>query len=138
MTKSCFSSECFFVFHFLKLIFNDFFFGIILTNVLLMFCKSNIYKTIFSYKFPSFFRSSAVSLRGQGGSLGGISANVLGLCVRAGFGAQNCLPALHLIRSTKLQVCTSPRLTQNPCYSQCFFVIRLFMVFLSNLSICPL
>ena len=67
-----------------------------------------------------------------------IAYNVLGLCVRAGFGAQNCLPALHLIRSTKLQVCTSPRLTQNPCYSQCFFVIRLFMVFLSNLSICPL
>ena len=67
-----------------------------------------------------------------------VSHNVLGLCVRAGFGAQNCLPALHLIRSTKLQVCTSPRLTQNPCYSQCFFVIRLFMVFLSNLSICPL
>jgi hypothetical protein len=44
-----------------------------------------------------------------------LAANVFGLCVRAGFGAQNCQPALHLIRSTKLQVCTSPRLTQNPC-----------------------
>ena len=46
-----------------------------------------------------------------------IATNVFGLCVRAGFGAQNCQPALHLIRSTKLQVCTSPRLTQNPCYA---------------------
>jgi len=42
-------------------------------------------------------------------------ANVFGLCVRAGFGAQNCQPALNLNRSTKLQVCTSARLTQNPC-----------------------
>ena len=42
--------------------------------------------------------------------------NVFGLCVRAGFGVQNCQPALNLIRSTKLQVCTSARLTQNPCY----------------------
>src|SRR5690554_7794276 len=45
-----------------------------------MFCKSNIYKTIFSYKFPSFFRSSAVSLRGQGGSLGGMPYNARRLC----------------------------------------------------------
>ena len=43
------------------------------------------------------------------------------LCVRAGFGAQNCQPALHLNRSTKLQVCTSPRLTQNPCYKPFFY-----------------
>src|SRR3989339_628790 len=42
-------------------------------------------------------------------------ANSFGLCVRAGFGAQNCQPALKLNRSTMLQVCTSPRLTQNPC-----------------------
>jgi site-specific recombinase XerD len=41
--------------------------------------------------------------------------NGFAICVRAGFGAQNCQPALHLNRSTKLQVCTSPRLTQNPC-----------------------
>jgi hypothetical protein len=33
----------------------------------------------------------------------------------AGFGAQNSQPALNLNRSTKLQVCTSPRLTQNRC-----------------------
>ena len=44
-----------------------------------------------------------------------LATNVFGLCVRAGFGAQNCQPALNLNRSTKLQVCTSPRLTQNPC-----------------------
>jgi len=30
-------------------------------------------------------------------------------------GAQNCQPALNLNRSTKLQVRTSHRLTQNPC-----------------------
>src|SRR5690606_2002818 len=47
--------------------------------------------------------------------------NGFGLCGRAGFGAQNCLPALNLNRSTKFQVCTSARLTQNPCYSQLFF-----------------
>ncbi len=44
-----------------------------------------------------------------------LAANGFGLGVRAGFGAQNCQPALNLNRSTKLQVCTSPRLTQNPC-----------------------
>src|SRR5690606_32496064 len=53
--------------------------------------------------------------------MGKITANVLGLCVRAGFGAQNYQPALNLIRSTKLQVCTSPRLTQNPCYRAFFY-----------------
>ena len=46
--------------------------------------------------------------------------DVSGLCVRAGFGAQNCQPALNLNRSKKLQVCTSPRLTQNPCSSDTF------------------
>jgi len=45
-----------------------------------------------------------------------IAYNGFGLCVRAGFGAQNCQPAPNLNKSTKLQVCTSPRLTQNPCY----------------------
>jgi hypothetical protein len=48
--------------------------------------------------------------------LGSMAHNGFGLCVRAGFGAQNCQPALNLNRNTKLQVCTSPRLTQNPCY----------------------
>src|SRR5690554_6459431 len=43
---------------------------------------------------------------------------------KAGFEAQNCQPALNLNRSTKPQVCTSPRLTQNPCYRLCFFLLR--------------
>src|SRR5690606_19002488 len=51
--------------------------------------------------------------------------NVFGLCVRAGFGAQNCQLALHLSRSKKLQVCTSPRLTQNPCYRAFFFSLSI-------------
>jgi len=58
-----------------------------------------------------------------------IGYNVFGLCVRAGFGAQNCQPALNLNRSTKLQVCTSPRLTQNPCYQ---------LAFCLSLLVCPL
>src|SRR5690554_61031 len=49
-----------------------------------------------------------------------ITANVFGLCVRAGFGAQNCQLALNLNRSTKLQVRMSARLTQNPCYAVVF------------------
>jgi hypothetical protein len=56
-------------------------------------------------------------------------ANGFGLCVRAGFGAQNCQPALNLNRSTKLQVCTSPRLTQNPCWR--------FVLLLCMLVCCP-
>jgi hypothetical protein len=44
-----------------------------------------------------------------------IGYNVFGLGVRAGFGAQSFNLLLKLIRSTKLQVCTSARLTQNPC-----------------------
>ncbi len=51
-----------------------------------------------------------------------MNGNVFGLCVRAGFEAQNCQPALHLNRSKKLQVCTSPRLTQNPCYKPFFYL----------------
>ncbi len=58
-----------------------------------------------------------------------INVNVFGLCVRVGFGAQNCQPALNLIRSTKVQVCKPPRLTQNPCYRQsCLDVSLLFSV----------
>jgi hypothetical protein len=50
-----------------------------------------------------------------------VAHNGFGLCVRAGFGAQSFDLLLKFIRSTKLQVYTSARLTQNPCYSQCFF-----------------
>jgi hypothetical protein len=53
-----------------------------------------------------------------------MTGNGSGLCVRAGFGAQNCQPALHLNKSTKLQVCTSPRLTQNPCYQHTLYFGR--------------
>src|SRR5690606_15476107 len=49
-----------------------------------------------------------------------IAHNGFGLCVRAGFGAQSFNLLLKLIRSTKLQICTSARLTQNPC---CAFVL---------------
>jgi len=41
--------------------------------------------------------------------------NGFGLCVRAGFGAQSVNLLLKFIRSTKIQVCMSARLTQNPC-----------------------
>src|SRR5690554_2141873 len=60
-----------------------------------------------------------------------IGYNVPGLCVRAGFGAQICQQALQLIRSTKLQVCTSPRLTQNPCYQLCFY-LSILLSFVNN------
>jgi hypothetical protein len=49
-------------------------------------------------------------------------------------GAQNCQPALNLNRSTQLQVRTSTRLTQNPCYllvflsAYCFFIV-VFVIF---------
>jgi len=47
-----------------------------------------------------------------------IDDNGFGLSVWAGFRAQNCQPPPNLNRSTKLHVCTSPRLTQNPCSSE--------------------
>ena len=65
-----------------------------------------------------------------------IAYNVSGLCVRAGFGAQNCQPALNLNRSTKLQVCTSPRLTQNPCWRLVFISLyyKSLFIFLNTFS----
>jgi hypothetical protein len=44
-----------------------------------------------------------------------VSHNVFSLCVRAGFGVQNCQPALMLNRITKLELTTSARMTQNEC-----------------------
>ena len=41
--------------------------------------------------------------------------NVMPLCVRAGLDALNCQPALITIRSTKLELTTSARMTQNEC-----------------------
>ena len=49
-----------------------------------------------------------------------IATNVFGLCVRAGSGAQSFNLLLMFNRSTKLQVCTSARLTQNPCWQLWF------------------
>lgn len=43
------------------------------------------------------------------------------LCVRAGIEAQNCNLLLRFNRSTNLLVCTSARLTQNPCCVQFYF-----------------
>ena len=64
-----------------------------------------------------------------------ITANVLGLCVRAGFGAQSFNSLLKFIRGTKLQVCTSARLTQNPCYGLVWFSVSRF-VSVFFLSVC--
>jgi hypothetical protein len=44
-----------------------------------------------------------------------IAHNVFSLCVRAGFGVQNCQPAPLPNRSTKLELTTSARMTQNEC-----------------------
>ena len=49
--------------------------------------------------------------------VGKMAGNVLSLCVRAGFGVQNCQPALIPNRSTKLELTTSARMTQNECYA---------------------
>lgn len=61
-----------------------------------------------------------------------VTANVFGLCVQTGFGAQNCQPELNLNRSTKFRVCTSPRLTQNPCYGQFYFSSSKIIFFCCN------
>jgi hypothetical protein len=47
-----------------------------------------------------------------------LTANVLALGEEADFEALNCLPALHLIRSTKLHLSTEPAFLPNACYSQ--------------------
>jgi len=71
--------------------------------------ECSLFLSLFSVSFcRSFLLGSFFRLAGNG----------FGLCVRADFEALNCLPALNLNRSTKSQVCTSPRLTQNPCYRQ--------------------
>lgn len=55
------------------------------------------------------------------------AANVFGLCVRTGFGAQSFILLRMFIRSTKLQVYTSARLTQNPCYLLALFIQAYFL-----------
>jgi len=50
-----------------------------------------------------------------------VAANVFSLCVRAGLEALSCQPALMPNRSTKLELTTSARMTQNECYGLPFF-----------------
>jgi hypothetical protein len=45
-----------------------------------------------------------------------LTANVLALGEEADFEALNCLPALNLIRSTKLHLSTEPAFLPNACY----------------------
>jgi hypothetical protein len=49
-----------------------------------------------------------------------IHTNVLPLGEEADFEAQNCPPALNLIRSTKLHLSTQPAFLPNACYMPLF------------------
>jgi hypothetical protein len=49
-----------------------------------------------------------------------MTANGLALGEEADFEALNCLPALNLIRSTKLQLSTEPAFLPNACYKPFF------------------
>jgi len=44
-----------------------------------------------------------------------MTANGSGLGEGGEYEAQNCLPALHLIRSTNVQLTTEPPLSLSPC-----------------------
>jgi hypothetical protein len=52
-----------------------------------------------------------------------IAVNVLALGEEADFEALNCVPALDLIRSTKLHLSTEPAFLPNACYVLPFFVL---------------
>ncbi|MDI9312905.1 MAG: hypothetical protein QM535_22030, partial [Limnohabitans sp.] len=52
-----------------------------------------------------------------------MTANVLALGEEADFEALNCLPALNLIRSTKLHLSTEPAFLPNACYLLAFYLI---------------
>jgi hypothetical protein len=58
-----------------------------------------------------------------------LAGNVLALGEEADFEAQNCLPALNLIRSTKLHLSTEPAFLPNACYQQLFFLFCLPLPF---------
>jgi hypothetical protein len=51
-----------------------------------------------------------------------LAGNGLALGEEADFEALNCLPALNLIRSTKLQLTTEPAFLPNACYALCLFL----------------
>ena len=53
--------------------------------------------------------------------LSGLPENIIAGISKAAFENEHTI-ALNVIRSTKLQVCTSPRLTQNPCYAYLFVI----------------
>ena len=55
-------------------------------------------------------------------------ANVLALGEEADFEALNCLPALNLIRSTKLQLSIEPAFLPNACYVTLILICRLTLV----------
>jgi hypothetical protein len=69
---------------------------------------------IFVCRFSVFLLSVVSSFR--------LAPNGLALGEEADFEALNCLPALNLIRSTKLQLTTEPAFLPNACYALCLFL----------------
>ena len=69
----------------------------------------------------SFFIRALASVRRRIG----LWHNVLALGEEADFEALNCLPALNLIRSTKLHLSTEPAFLPNACYVLCFYFFPL-------------
>ena len=57
-----------------------------------------------------------------------VAGNVLALGEEVDFEALNCLPALNLIRSTKLHLSTEPAFLPNAC---CAFVLSISLIILS-------
>ncbi len=55
-----------------------------------------------------------------------VAPNVLALGEEADFEALNYLPALNLIRSTKLHLTTEPAFLPNACYRVGLLVVRMF------------
>ena len=58
-----------------------------------------------------------------------MAGNVLALGEEADFEAENCLPPMNLIRSTKLYLTTEPPICCRCCYLQCFFFSNVFKSF---------
>src|SRR5690606_22538877 len=72
-----------------------------------------------------------------------VATNGLALGEEADFEAQNSLPALNLIRSTKLQLSTEPAFLPNACYvllfcsPSIFFLLIISPVAVANVRILP-
>ena len=58
-----------------------------------------------------------------------MSANGLALGEEAYFEELNCLPALNLIRSTKLHLSTEPAFLPNACYAVGFLSLGIVVIF---------